>query len=76
MCDVDRFLLGGADVITTATYQASVRGFVSHLGTSSAGASELLMSGVHLAREAVDSFVSEQHLAGEQPASREQSVFV
>ncbi|RVE56177.1 hypothetical protein OJAV_G00233220 [Oryzias javanicus] len=40
-----------SDVITTATYQASVQGFVTHLGMSAERARELLMSGVHLARE-------------------------
>ncbi|RVE74134.1 hypothetical protein OJAV_G00038210 [Oryzias javanicus] len=53
-----RFLLSGADVITTATYQASVQGFVTHLGMSAERARELLMSGVHLAREAVKKFGS------------------
>ncbi|RVE56643.1 hypothetical protein OJAV_G00223310 [Oryzias javanicus] len=53
-----RFLLSGADVITTATYQASVQGFETHLGMSAERARELLMSGVHLAREAVKKFGS------------------
>ncbi|XP_023195481.1 uncharacterized protein LOC102220606 isoform X1 [Xiphophorus maculatus] len=51
-----RFLLSGADVITTATYQASVQGFISHLGVSCDEARELLMSGVHLAKETVETF--------------------
>uniref|UniRef100_A0A3P8TZ29 Zgc:172121 n=1 Tax=Amphiprion percula TaxID=161767 RepID=A0A3P8TZ29_AMPPE len=41
----NRFLLSGADVITTATYQASISGFVKHLDVSSEGARELMMSG-------------------------------
>lgn len=53
-----RFLLSGADVISTATYQASVEGFIDHLSVSSEGARELIMSGVQLAKEAVKSFVS------------------
>uniref|UniRef100_A0A3P9PTP1 Zgc:172121 n=1 Tax=Poecilia reticulata TaxID=8081 RepID=A0A3P9PTP1_POERE len=53
-----RFLLSGADVITTATYQASVQGFISHLGVSCDEARKLLMSGVHLAKEAVETFPS------------------
>lgn len=52
------FLLSGADVITTATYQASIPGFISHLDVSSEQARELLMSGVHLAKEAVKRFDS------------------
>lgn len=55
---MSRFLLSGADVITTATYQASIRGFIDHLRLSPDGARELLMSGVHLARETADSFQS------------------
>ncbi|KAK1896311.1 Homocysteine S-methyltransferase YbgG [Dissostichus eleginoides] len=46
-----RFLLSGADVITTATYQASVSGFMNHLDVSCDRAKELMMSGVHLAKE-------------------------
>ncbi|KAM4739551.1 homocysteine S-methyltransferase [Anableps anableps] len=53
-----RFLLSGADVITTATYQASIQGFISHLAVSSEEARELLMSGVHLAKETVKTFNS------------------
>ncbi|KAM9848720.1 homocysteine S-methyltransferase [Aulostomus maculatus] len=60
-----RFLVSGADVITTATYQASITGFVTHLGVSSERAGELLMSGVHLAREAGERFVSHGHSTGQ-----------
>ncbi|XP_029285471.1 homocysteine S-methyltransferase 1 isoform X1 [Cottoperca gobio] len=59
-----RFLLSGADVITTATYQASISGFIKHLDVSSERARELLMSGVHLAKESVDRFVSDTRPAG------------
>uniref|UniRef100_A0A3Q3LM60 Zgc:172121 n=1 Tax=Mastacembelus armatus TaxID=205130 RepID=A0A3Q3LM60_9TELE len=52
-----RFLLSGADVITTATYQASITGFINHLNMSCEGARELLMSGVHLAKETVERFI-------------------
>lgn len=62
-----RFLLSGADVVTTATYQASVAGFVSHMDVNPEGARELLMSGVHLARESVRKFVSSSHSTGIQP---------
>ncbi|XP_019752781.1 uncharacterized protein LOC109532351 [Hippocampus comes] len=50
------FLLSGADVITSATYQATIQGFVQHLGVSSDAARELLASGVRLAEEAVMAF--------------------
>ncbi|XP_056133473.1 homocysteine S-methyltransferase [Lampris incognitus] len=56
-----RFLLSGADVITTATYQASIVGFIEHLDMTSELASELLMSGVHLAKKTVNQYVSEKH---------------
>ncbi|KAK2907508.1 homocysteine S-methyltransferase [Channa argus] len=60
-----RFLLSGADVVTTATYQASVTGFVNHLDMSSECARELLMSGVHLAKETVEKFVSDSRPTGQ-----------
>ncbi|KAK1897274.1 Homocysteine S-methyltransferase 1 [Dissostichus eleginoides] len=59
-----RFLLSGADVITTATYQASVSGFMNHLDVSCDRAKELMMSGVHLAKETVEKFVSDTHPTG------------
>ncbi|CAN9500276.1 unnamed protein product [Ophioblennius macclurei] len=52
----DSFLLGGADVICTATYQASIPGLVQHLSLSAEGARELLASGVQLAKDAVKKF--------------------
>ncbi|XP_059196400.1 homocysteine S-methyltransferase [Centropristis striata] len=60
-----RFLLSGADVITTATYQASVAGFISHLEVSPERARELLMSGVQLAKDAVETFVSDTRPTGQ-----------
>ncbi|XP_070765150.1 uncharacterized protein [Enoplosus armatus] len=60
-----RFLLSGADVITTATYQASITGFINHMDVSSERARELLMSGVHLAKETVDRFVSDSRPTGQ-----------
>ncbi|XP_056271343.1 homocysteine S-methyltransferase YbgG isoform X2 [Pseudoliparis swirei] len=51
-----RFLVAGADVITTATYQASVAGFTGELQVSAERARELMASGVRLAREALDRF--------------------
>uniref|UniRef100_A0A672GJY1 Zgc:172121 n=1 Tax=Salarias fasciatus TaxID=181472 RepID=A0A672GJY1_SALFA len=49
-----RFIISGADIITTATYQASIPGFVSHLGLSVGDSRKLLMSGVYLAKEAAE----------------------
>lgn len=60
-----RFLLSGADVVTTATYQASITGFISHLDMSPESARELLMSGVQLAKESVKRFVSDSHPTGQ-----------
>ncbi|XP_048855060.1 uncharacterized protein zgc:172121 isoform X2 [Brienomyrus brachyistius] len=60
-----RFLQSGADVITTASYQASIQGFVQHLGVSVEQASQLLMSSVHLAREALLEFVAHVPLSGD-----------
>ncbi|XP_058495066.1 uncharacterized protein zgc:172121 isoform X2 [Solea solea] len=54
-----RFLLSGADVVTTATYQASIPGFIRHMDVSSESARELLMSGVQLAKDSVTQFVSD-----------------
>ncbi|XP_069493160.1 homocysteine S-methyltransferase-like isoform X2 [Ambystoma mexicanum] len=53
------FLRSGADVITTATYQASLEGFRKHLGLGVEDAAELLKSGVKIAKDAVDTFLSE-----------------
>lgn len=59
-----RFLLSGADVVTTATYQASIRGFTDHLSVTPEQARELLMSGVQLAKETTERFISEGFSAG------------
>ena len=53
------YLEAGADIITTASYQGSVAGFVS-AGFSENKAIELLQSSVSLAKEARDSFWSKQ----------------
>ncbi|XP_074524934.1 betaine-homocysteine S-methyltransferase [Halichoeres trimaculatus] len=60
-----RFLLSGADVVTTATYQASIRGFKDHLNVTPERARELLMSGVQLAKETTEKFISESCSAGQ-----------
>ncbi|XP_030057193.1 homocysteine S-methyltransferase 1 isoform X1 [Microcaecilia unicolor] len=51
-----RFLQSGAEVITTATYQASVEGFCRYLGLQTEEAAELLQLGVKLAKEAAEEF--------------------
>ncbi|KAM9482351.1 homocysteine S-methyltransferase YbgG isoform 2-T2 [Clarias gariepinus] len=52
------FLQCGSDVITTATYQASVEGFIKHLGVKSEEAENLIMSGVRLAKESAVDFMA------------------
>ncbi|KAI1899646.1 hypothetical protein AGOR_G00063930 [Albula goreensis] len=51
-----RFLQSGSDIITTATYQASIEGFIQHLGLTLEQANQLMMTGVQLAKEAVWDF--------------------
>ncbi|KAK3557414.1 hypothetical protein QTP70_026654 [Hemibagrus guttatus] len=53
-----RFLQCGSDVITTATYQASIEGFIKHLGLKPEEAEDLIMSGVRLARESAADFMA------------------
>ncbi|XP_067228704.1 homocysteine S-methyltransferase YbgG isoform X1 [Chanodichthys erythropterus] len=53
-----RFLQSGSDVITTATYQASIEGFVKYLGLRPEEAQQMMMSGVQLAKETVREFMS------------------
>ncbi|XP_054644665.1 uncharacterized protein zgc:172121 isoform X3 [Dunckerocampus dactyliophorus] len=53
------FLSSGADIITTATYQATIQGFVRHLNVSLDAAGELLVSGLHLAKQTVAAYVSD-----------------
>lgn len=52
------FLQSGSDVVTTATYQASIEGFTRHLGLKPEEAEDLIMSGVRLARESVADFMA------------------
>ncbi|XP_065096639.1 homocysteine S-methyltransferase YbgG isoform X2 [Paramisgurnus dabryanus] len=58
-----RFLQSGSDVITTATYQASIKGFVKYLGLGPEEAQQLIMSGVQLAKEAVSDFMSQDKVS-------------
>uniref|UniRef100_A0A9J7XZH8 Zgc:172121 n=1 Tax=Cyprinus carpio carpio TaxID=630221 RepID=A0A9J7XZH8_CYPCA len=53
-----RYLKSGSDVITTATYQASIEGFVKYLGLRPEEAQQMIMSGVQLAKETVREFMS------------------
>ncbi|XP_016398496.1 homocysteine S-methyltransferase YbgG-like [Sinocyclocheilus rhinocerous] len=53
-----RYLQSGSDVITTATYQASIEGFVKYLDLRPEEAQQMIMSGVQLAKETVREFMS------------------
>lgn len=49
----------GADLIITNTYQASVDGFVEHLGVTAEEAYELITQAVHLAKKARTLYLEE-----------------
>ena len=51
-------------MVSTATYQASIKGFMEHLDMSLESAQELMKSGVHLAQEAVQQFVTSNNDTG------------
>ena len=53
------FLQNGADIITTASYQASIDGYYQHLGLSSDNALKLIANSVYLAQEARDWFLQQ-----------------
>jgi len=53
---VGRFLEAGADVIETATYQASVDGICRHLSVAPSEALDVIAKAVAIAREARDEF--------------------
>lgn len=53
------FLLHGADIITTATYQASVDGYQKHLHLSESDAIGLIKRSVTIAKEATDWFLQQ-----------------
>ncbi|XP_040192117.1 homocysteine S-methyltransferase 1-like [Rana temporaria] len=50
------FLKSGSEVLTTATYQASIKGFVQHLGVNVDEAEELFNVAVSVAKEAAEEF--------------------
>lgn len=64
---VSSFLQCGSDILTTATYQASIEGFTKHLGLKPEEAEELLMSGVRVARESITDFMANGLTAGVSP---------
>ncbi|MCD5309772.1 homocysteine S-methyltransferase [Kineosporia babensis] len=57
------FLDAGADIITTASYQASLEGF-ARAGYSSATAQQLIRRSVELARQAIDESGRQAFIAG------------
>jgi S-methylmethionine-dependent homocysteine/selenocysteine methylase len=55
MCKVSKnFIQAGAQIIRTNTYQASVGGFMEHLGASEEQSIALIKSAVDLAKEAIN----------------------
>ncbi|XP_044140524.1 homocysteine S-methyltransferase 1-like isoform X2 [Bufo gargarizans] len=52
----DTFLRSGAEVLSTATYQASVEGFKQHLGLNSDEAANLFTVAVQQAKESAEDF--------------------
>ncbi|NP_001108386.1 uncharacterized protein LOC337599 isoform 1 [Danio rerio] len=58
-----RYLQSGSDVITTATYQASIEGFVKYLGVQPEEAQHMMMSAVQLAKETVSEFISQSPMS-------------
>lgn len=58
------FLKAGSDVILTNTYQASVEGFVEHLGLNKEESMELIKFTVGLAHKARDQYLKETKTTG------------
>ncbi|ELT99394.1 hypothetical protein CAPTEDRAFT_129091, partial [Capitella teleta] len=52
----ESFLESGSDVIESATYQASVSGFMQHLGLSEKDSIDLMRKGAQLACQSRDAF--------------------
>ncbi|KAM9321202.1 uncharacterized protein PAF06_005765 [Gastrophryne carolinensis] len=50
------YLFSGSDVLSTATYQASIEGFIQHLGMKADAAAELFNVAASLAKEAAFEF--------------------
>ncbi|XP_008545696.1 homocysteine S-methyltransferase [Microplitis demolitor] len=53
------FLRAGADVIITNTYQASIDGFVQHLGLTKVESFDLITKAVDLAKQALEVYLEE-----------------
>lgn len=58
------FLEAKADLVTTASYQASISGFVKHLSITDEEAVKLMTLSVSLAREAVNEYCRENQKEG------------
>lgn len=54
------FLIAGADVLITNTYQASISGFMEHLGLTENESFNLIKSAVRLANQAVSIYTEEE----------------
>nr|CAD7432388.1 unnamed protein product [Timema monikensis] len=55
------FLHAGADAVMTNTYQASVDGFMTHLGLSREKSYNLIKKAVELANEAINIYMEESN---------------
>jgi S-methylmethionine-dependent homocysteine/selenocysteine methylase len=55
----------GADVLITNTYQASIGGFVTHLGLNEEESYELVKTAVHLAKKAHSIYMAEEDSDGD-----------
>ncbi|CAD0202929.1 unnamed protein product [Chrysodeixis includens] len=58
------FLRAGSDIIMTNTYQASIGGFVKHLGVTPEEGYSLIKLAVELAKRARVTYLEERHVAG------------
>jgi S-methylmethionine-dependent homocysteine/selenocysteine methylase len=66
MCFSPNFLFtAGADVLITNTYQASIGGFITHLGLNEEESYELIKTAVHLARQAQSIYMEEENSDGD-----------
>ncbi|KAJ9577783.1 hypothetical protein L9F63_005639, partial [Diploptera punctata] len=54
------FLRAGADVLITNTYQASIGGFMEHLGLSESESYNLIKTAVQLAKQAISAYNEEE----------------
>ena len=54
-------IVAGADVLITNTYQASIKGFMEHLGLTENESYDLIKSAVKLAKQAVLKYTEEEN---------------